>query len=145
MGWVRPVHADDSTRYASDGCQITDRDSRGVGGQDYIVADLGLEILEDLLLECLLLRNGLYNKARPIQGFREVSRGGNARASGVRVLCGHESAAGQDGVDEVDSASRFLELLRLHIENHSIETIAGERRRHARAHRTGADDGDFFN
>src|SRR5215216_5412563 len=122
MGWVRPVHADDPTRYASDGCQITDRDSRRVGGQDHIVADLRLEILEDLLLECLLLGNSLYDEARPIQGCREVSRGGNARSSGVRILCGHKSAAGQDGVDEVDRASRFLELLRLHIVKRSIET-----------------------
>ncbi len=84
-------------------------------------------------------------KLGSVERCREIRRGGDARPSGVGVLRGHETAAGQGGVDEVDRASRLLQLLRFHIVERGIETIAGERRRHAGAHRAGADDGDFLN
>jgi hypothetical protein len=145
MRRVRPVHANYPTRHASDRRQVGNRNPGGVGSQDHVVADLRLEILEDLLLERLLLWHCFHNEARTVECCREIGRGGDARSSSVGVLRRHESAAGQGGVDEVDRASRFLELLGFHIVKCGIKTIAGERRRHAGAHRTGTDDGDFLN
>ena len=55
-------------------CQLADGDPRGVGGQDHIVADLRLELLEDLLLELLLLGHRLHDEVGAVERLGEIGR-----------------------------------------------------------------------
>src|SRR3954468_22064499 len=130
MRWIRPVHANHPARHTSDGRELSDWDPGRVGSQDHVVANLRLEVPEDLLLEGLLLGHRFYDEVCTVERRRQIRRKGDARSSTVGVLRRHEATAGQGGVDEVYCASCLLELLGLDVVKCGIETIAGERRRH---------------
>ena len=139
---VEEVQAHDPARVVRRDRDLGHRQAGGVGGEDRVGADDGVELAEDLALEVQVLGHGLDHQVtvgQVLQCRREV----DVRVQGGLVLRGELAPADRAVGRVLQHAAAVLERPFAGLDRGDVEPVAREHLDDARAHRAEPDHADL--